>query len=89
MFNIKFTPRGSKEFKKLPQDWQDRLTKKLKYFASQQEPIKLAKPLTNLLPSTHRFRVGDYRIAFYIEGDSIYVERIGHRREVYYLEIEV
>lgn len=89
MFDIKFTPRGSKEFKKLPKDWQIRLTKKLKYFASQPEPIKLAKPLTNLLPATHRFRVGDYRIAFYTEKDAIYVERIGHRREVYYLEIQM
>ena len=87
MFNIKFTPRGAKEFKKISLQWQVRLSKKLKYFANQPEPIKLSKPLTNLLPATHRFRVGDYRIAFYIEQSTIYVDRIGHRREVYYLEV--
>lgn len=89
MFKIKFTPRGTKEFKKLPPDWRDRLSKKLKYFANQEEPTKLSKPLTNLLPATHRFRVGDYRIAFYIEGTTIYIDRIGHRKEVYYLEIDI
>ena len=89
MFNIKFTPRGAKEFKKISPDWQVRLSKKLKYFANQPEPIKFSKPLTNLLPSTHRFRVGNYRIAFYVEGETIYVDRVRHRREVYYLEIEV
>lgn len=88
MFNVKFTPRGAKEFKKISPEWQDRLSRKLKYFANQEDPIKLSKSLTNLLPATHRFRVGDYRVAFFIEKDTIYVDRIGHRREVYYLEIE-
>ncbi len=89
MFDIKFTPRGAKEFKKISPQWQGRLSKKLKYFANQPDPIKLSKPLTNLLPATHRFRVGDYRIAFYLEIDTIYIDRIGHRKEVYFLAIEI
>lgn len=87
MFDINFTPRGTKEFRKIDREWQDRLFKKLKYFANQEDPIKFSKSLTNLLPATHRFRVGDYRIAFYIEQNTIFVDRIGRRKEVYYLEI--
>jgi len=30
-----------------------------------------------------RFRVGDYRVVFDIEGKKIIVLRVGHRREVY------
>lgn len=87
MFNIKFTPRGAKELKKISPEWQIRLNKKLKYFANQPDPIKFSKSLTNLLPATHRFRAGDFRIAFYVEQNTVYVDRIGHRKEVYYLEI--
>ena len=30
-----------------------------------------------------RLRVGDWRIAFYVEGDTIVVAAVGHRREIY------
>ena len=30
-----------------------------------------------------RLRVGDWRVVFYIEGDTIVVAAVGHRREVY------
>lgn len=32
---------------------------------------------------TYRFRIGDYRIIFDIEGEEIVILRIGHRREIY------
>lgn len=89
MFDIKFTPKGAKDLKKLPRVLQKRIIKKLEFFADQKDPLKFSKPLVNLPPSTQRFRVGDYRIAFYKDQTTIYIDRIGHRREVYYLEIEI
>lgn len=88
MFEVKFTPKGARDLEKLPKNLQVRVIKKLNFYASQDDPIKSSKSLVNLPPATHRFRVGDYRIAFYISQSTIYVDRIGHRREVYYLEIE-
>ncbi len=88
MLKIEFTVKGTRDFKKLPRDLQKRLLKKLEFFASQEDPILFSKPLVNLPPATHRFRVGDYRIAFYVEGKTIYMDRVRHRKEVYYLEIE-
>lgn len=87
MFDIKFTPHGQKDLEKLSKEIQQRIIKKLKFFSEQENPIAFSKPLVNLPPSTHRFRVGDYRIAFYVDQNSIYIERIGHRKEVYYLQI--
>lgn len=87
MFDIKFTPRGQKDLEKLSKEIQQRIIKKLKFFSEQENAVTFSKPLINLPPTTHRFRVGDYRIAFYIDKSSIYVERIGHRKEVYYLQI--
>lgn len=83
MFNAKFTPKGAQDLKKLSKDLQRRVIKKLQFFATQDNPLLFSKPLINLPPATHRFRVGDYRVAFYIEKSIIYVDRIGHRSEVY------
>ncbi|MBI2596587.1 type II toxin-antitoxin system RelE/ParE family toxin [Candidatus Daviesbacteria bacterium] len=58
-------------------------------FRNQADPLTFSKPLINLPPATHRFRVGNYRIAFYLDQTTIYVDRIGHRKEVYYLEISI
>ena len=54
MYIIKFTPRGEKEFKKLPKSIQGRIGKKLIFYASSSNPLIFAKPLVNLPPSTHR-----------------------------------
>lgn len=89
MFKIQFTPKGAKDLEKLPKDLQKRIIKKLMFFATQEDPLKFSKQLVNLPPATQRFRVGDYRIAFYKDQSTIYIDRIGHRREVYYSEIEI
>lgn len=83
MFEINFKENAKKDVENLPRDIQRRIIKKLQFFSSQINPITFSKPLVNLPLATHRFRVGDYRIAFYIVGRIIYIERIGHRREVY------
>lgn len=83
MFDVKFTPRGQKDLKKLPRDLQIRILEKIQFFSEQVNPTAFAKPLVNLPPATHRFRVGDYRVAFYISGKTFYIDRIRHRREVY------
>ena len=83
MFDVEFTPRGKKDLEKLSRDSQKRILKKLQFFSSQPDPLLFSKPLVNLPPATHRFRVGDYRIAFYLFGKTIVIDRIRHRREVY------
>lgn len=83
MHNVKFTPHGEKDLAKLPKDLQTRIIKKMQFFSSQPNPLTFSKPLADLPPATYRFRVGDYRIAFYIDQHTIYIERIRHRRDVY------
>ena len=40
------------------------------------------KRLTNFTPE-YRLRVGDYRVLFEVEKETIIIYRIRHRREVY------
>ncbi len=89
MSKIEFTAKGTKDLAKLPKELQKRIIKKLEFFISQEDPLAFAKLLTNQPRVTHRFRVGDYRIAFYVEGGTIYVDRAKHRKEVYYLEMKI
>jgi mRNA interferase RelE/StbE len=48
------------------------------------DPFKYGKKLRGKQgPGLWRFRVGDYRIRFDIEGRSLLFYRVRHRREIY------
>lgn len=83
MYEVVFTPQSKKELNLLNGIEQKRLLNKLNVFASTNSPLYFSKPLVNFPPSTHRFRVGNYRIVFHIIKSTIYVDKIGHRREIY------
>jgi mRNA-degrading endonuclease RelE of RelBE toxin-antitoxin system len=42
-----------------------------------------AKPLRGDLAGKYRIRTGDYRIQFYVEGELVIVEKVGHRDGFY------
>jgi mRNA-degrading endonuclease RelE of RelBE toxin-antitoxin system len=42
-----------------------------------------AKPLRGKLAGRYRIRTGDYRVQFRVKGDTIIVERVGHRDRFY------
>ena len=46
-------------------------------------PLEYAERLTNSELGTYRFRIGDYRVIYDIEGNDIVVLRTGHRKEIY------
>ena len=45
--------------------------------------MKYAIKLSNKNIGSYRFRIGDYRIIFDIDGNDIVILKIGHRREIY------
>lgn len=46
-------------------------------------PLLAGKPLRQSLKGHRKLRVGDYRVIYRIQGRSIFILKIGHRREVY------
>jgi mRNA-degrading endonuclease RelE of RelBE toxin-antitoxin system len=42
-----------------------------------------AKPLTGPLAGHYRLRTGDYRVQFRVMGQTVIVEKIGHRDRFY------
>jgi mRNA interferase RelE/StbE len=48
-----------------------------------ENPLQYAERLTDPELGGYRFRIGDYRIIFDVEGNDIIVLRASHRKEIY------
>ena len=83
MHHIVFTPRGERDLLALPRDIQRRIHRKLHWLAAQEQPLSFAKPLVNLPPATHRFRIGHYWVSFFMATHTIWIERVELRGEAY------
>ncbi|MCG2721028.1 MAG: type II toxin-antitoxin system RelE/ParE family toxin [Thermodesulfovibrionales bacterium] len=81
MFKIVITDRALKDIDKLTQDVKKRIASKLREFSN--NPLDYSRKLTDPKIGTYRFRIGDYRVIFDIEGETIIVLRIGHRKDIY------
>ena len=80
-FQLEFKPKAVKDLDKLPRDIAGRVIQKLQSLRSGLKGGDV-KRLTNFSPE-YRLRVGDYRALFEVEGVSIVVYRVIHRREAY------
>ena len=72
-----------KSIQKLTPQVKKRLKQKLEYFTSQPDPLVFAKALTKPADAQYRFRVGNYRVLFDLEGKNIVVLLVQHRKDVY------
>jgi mRNA interferase RelE/StbE len=79
-YDLRFKPRSVKDLKKLPAELRRRIIEKVAEMA--EDLAGDVKQLTNFTPE-YRLRVGDYRVLFEIEGNTIVVYRVRHRREAY------
>ena len=80
-YNLVYTNKAYKDVKKLPNEIKSRIGKALLRYA--QDPHKYSEGLRDSSLGTYRFRIGDYRIIFDLEGSEIVVLRVGHRRDIY------
>ena len=76
---IVFTAAATRQWLSLSADVRRRLDAKLAAFArTGQGDVKRLKGRAGV-----RLRVGDWRIIFYVESNTIVVAAVGHRREIY------
>ncbi len=76
---IAFTPVVLRQWLKLNADIRERIKAKLTMFAA--TGVGDVKRLKGRAGS--RLRVGDWRVIFYTEGNTMVVAAVGHRREIY------
>lgn len=82
MAAIRLTPDAANEFEKLPRPIQGRVTKLFERLGHWPN-VSGAKPLSGPLAGRYRLRTGDYRVQFRVVGESVVIERIGHRNRFY------
>ncbi|MBI1754913.1 type II toxin-antitoxin system RelE/ParE family toxin [Candidatus Azambacteria bacterium] len=82
---MKYVFKGNsiKEFSKLPREIQAHIKEKLEFYLSSSSPLDFAEHLTDFNLGEYRFRVGDYRIAFDVENDTVKILKVGHRKDMY------
>jgi mRNA interferase RelE/StbE len=79
-YDVRFKPRVVKDIESLPSRIQGRVLARIEEMSDDLKGD--VKRLTNFTPE-YRLRVGDFRVLFEIEGETIIIYRIRHRREAY------
>ena len=80
-YRLVYTRRAVKDIEKLDRSVRQRIGKALLRYEN--DPIEYAEKLTDPALGSYRFRIGDYRVVFDLEGPDIVILRVGHRRELY------
>lgn len=80
MLDIKFKPRAIKDLKALSTKNQQRILDKIEVL--QNDLCGDVKHLTDYSPE-YRLRIGNYRVLFELEQQTVMIYRIVHRREAY------
>lgn len=78
-----YSHRAARQFSKLPRAIQLRIAEKMRFYASQDDPLQFAEHLTDYREGEYRFRIGDYRVAFDVGKDQIKILKVGRRDQMY------
>ncbi len=80
-YRLVYTRSAFSDLKKLDTVVLKRIKKKLEKFS--ENPVQHSKKLINSSIGTYRWRIGDHRVVFDLDGKNIVILRIRHRREIY------
>jgi mRNA interferase RelE/StbE len=82
-YRIVFAGSSKKDLDKLDKTTRQRIAKKLTFFLEQEDSMSYARQLVHSNIGNYRFRVGHYRIVFDVDGNTLQVVSIKHRKDVY------
>ena len=80
-YKLVYTQRAVRDIRKLDQSTKKRIGRRLLRY--EEDPLKYAEKLIDSRLGTYRFRIGDYRVVFDLEGNKMIVLRVGHRKDIY------
>ena len=80
-YRLVYTQKAVRDIDRLDAGVKNRIGATLLRFKD--NPLQYAERLTDPELGGYRFRIGDYRVIFDIEGNDIVVLRVGHRKEIY------
>jgi mRNA interferase RelE/StbE len=80
-YRLVFTRRAARDLEALDPEARGRIGDALQRYRD--EPLSYARRMAHPTLGGYRFRIGDYRVIFDIEGEEIVVLRVGHRSHIY------
>ena len=80
-FQLVYTKRALKDIQKLDKRSKTRIKNALEVYSL--NPYSHLEKLTNYVIGSYRFRIGNYRVIFDVEGNQIIILRVGHRKDIY------
>lgn len=87
MYKLQYTKNAEEDLNRLERNLAKRIVKKIDFFLQQSHPLRFAQKLKDYELGAYRFRIGDYRAIFDIDGKGniqiLIILRVGHRKEVY------
>ncbi|HAT72229.1 MAG TPA: type II toxin-antitoxin system RelE/ParE family toxin [Elusimicrobia bacterium] len=82
LFEPKYHPEVARDIAGFPQNIKHRIRKAIEDRLIL-DPIRFGEPLRRSLSGFRKLRVGDYRVIYQVQGQTVVILKIGHRREVY------
>ncbi|HEY1922523.1 MAG TPA: type II toxin-antitoxin system RelE/ParE family toxin [Tepidisphaeraceae bacterium] len=82
MAKVELTREAEKDVDALPKAIRLRLLKVVRRLEKWPD-VSGAKPLRGSLAARFRVRTGDYRVQFYLDGNIVVIEKVGHRDRFY------
>jgi len=82
MASVIWSSRALEVLETLDRPIAERIYEKALWFEKNFDSIK-PEPLYRELKSSYKLRVGDYRILYSVRGESVVIEKVGHRRDIY------
>ena len=87
MYQISYSTKSLKDLERLERKAVNRITKKIFFYAQQEDIRAFYKQLAGFVIPTYRFRVGEYRVVFDIgssgEIQILNILRIKNRKDIY------
>ncbi len=82
MLSIEWTESAIEDLKKLDKPISRRVLTRITWFSSNFERV-IPEPLTGEFKGTFKLRIGEWRVVYTVEGKTILIQFIGHRRNIY------
>ena len=82
MHNVEWTENALEYLDRRDKPVARRIMSKIEWFSEHFDNI-IPQPLSGDLAGVYKFRIGDYRVIYMIEDESISIQAAGHKRDIY------
>ena len=82
MANIEWNEEAAKDLAKLDKPVAQRILKKIGWLSTNFQRVT-PEPLIGQFKGTYKLRIGDWRVVYTIESNTLVIQFIGHRKDIY------